>query len=426
MSKRISTKIPAFMAKNPDPVLESRRFHDQEVSVFVGDLLMDKIEGWRGNPRTELHHERFLAQFGRPPSDEEMYELVIKDDDPKEGLKIIELAGNIHKNGVRVPIVVTYGGKLLDGNRRYYACLFLSKTAKTKQERDRFKQIPAYVLATEMTSDVENAIITEFNFAPDFHKEWPYYIRAKRVLQDNVENNMDKDALVSKYGVEWRYLSKWIQAARLCERFLDHHEQSLRAKQYAYRNFIMFDEMMRNYGKRFDDANFRKSVFDVLLADYDPDNGSLQRFSESSDVVRLDEIIDNPEAWEALLSRKGGQALKEALGIVEESNDPVPDPDKKLRSIIRGMEKLQKSGAINVADANLLSEFHQLSEQAPGAPRDPDTRVQKMIEWLDSMTARQISDLTPETIGNLRNALERVLKMAQAISSSGPVKKTEK
>jgi hypothetical protein len=418
MPKRISTTPPAFMVDQPKPNLESRKFHNLDVEVFSGEVWLNKIEGWSGNPRTELHFEQFVSQYGRPPTNDEMYEMVIEDADPREGLKVVELAGNIYKNGVRVPIVTTFDGKLLDGNRRFYACTFLYKNAKTKEEKKRVERIPAYVLTAETTSDVEDAIITEFNIASDFYVEWAYYTRANRVFRDYVENELTKEELESKYGQHWRILSKWINAAKLCQRFLDYHENTFLAKQFAYRNFIMFDEMMRNFGKRFDEAGFRDAVFDLLIADYDRN----PRFKKSADVVRIDEIWSNAEAWEALTSGKGQQSLKDAIGILEDSNDPIPDPNKKLRSVVRGIEKLQNSGAMSVANTELLTKFHQLAEQAPGAPKDPDTRVNKMIEWLDLMTSRQIADLSSATVESLRTALERVLKMAEAIQSA-PAKK---
>jgi hypothetical protein len=131
----------------------------------------------------------------------------------------------------------------------------------------------------------------------------------------------------------------------------------------------------------------------------------------------LDELWDNADAWDALTSRKGPQALKDALFILELSNiSSALDPNPGLKKILKGLEKLVNTGALSSADPDLLEQFHRLAEQVPGAPADPATRVEKMIEWLDAMTSRQIAELTPESTENLQMALERILTMSESVS----------
>lgn len=413
MQGLILSKPPTWMCSNPKPEPNARRFHEIEVPVWEGMVDLDKIQGWIGNPRTELHADQFQTTYGRKPNDDEMYQLVMADNDPKEGLKIRELAGSIYKNGIRVPVVLTHDGRLLDGNRRYYASMFLAREGAPKKDQKRFTRIPAIVLPEGISGDIEDAIITEYNFISDYRAEWPYYVKAMRVHDDWARNNVDQKDLEQRYGVPWRYLNKWIQAAQICERFLDYHDHNFLAKQFAYRNFIMFDEMMRNYGKKLSQADFREAVFDLLLADY-PDK---ERFTKSADVVRLDELWENAEAWDVLTTKKGPQALKEALIILDLSGlDAGPDPNPKLRRVVKGLEKLVSSGNLHAANGELLEDFRRYAEQLPGAPIDPAAQVGKMIEWLDAMTSRQIAGLQADTLMDLRAALERVLKMAEAVT----------
>lgn len=414
---RIRTKKPSWMLGTVE--MERRRFHNTEIEVFLGEVSLDAIEGWVGNPRTELHFEQFKETYGRNPTNEEMYQIVLADTDPKEGLKIRELAGNICKNGVRVPIVLNYERKLLDGNRRYYACMFNSVDGAPLEQRKRFKRLPAMVLPEGTTPEVEDAIITEFNFADDFRLPWKYYTRATKVYADHVEG-ISYEELENKYGWPKRILSTWIRGAELCEKFLAYKEHGFLAKHFALHNFIMFDEMMRRYKSRLDNAEFRDSVFDLLLAEY-PDN---HRFRRSADVIRLPEIRDNSEAWGALTSKKGPEALKDALRILEVSTfDNVADVNLQFRRAIKGLTKLVNGGALAVADSDLLEEFHAQAERVPGSPQDPATQVEKMIEWLDAMTSLQIAELGASTLNNLRKALERVLKMAEAVSDENPSKR---
>lgn len=400
--------------------IERRRFHNIDIEVFLGDVSIDSIEGWMGNPRTELQAEQFTERYGRQPTNDEMYDIVLADNDPKEGLKIKELSGSIFKNGVRVPIVLNHERRLLDGNRRYYACMFLSKEASPKEDRKRFQRLPAMVLPKGTTKEVEHAIITEFNFADDYREEWPYYVKATRVYADHVAG-LDKEELEQKYALPWRILNTWIRAAGLCEKFLAYHNQNFLSRHFAYRHFIMFDEMMRRYKSRLDQADFRDSVFDLLLAEY-PDN---HRFKSSADVIRLPEMRDNPESWDTLTSKKGPEALKSALRILEVSTfDNVADVNSRFKRVVKSLEKLVSTGVLSAVDDNLLEEFHGQAEGVPGSPQDPAAQVEKMIEWLDDMTSLQIASLGAGTLTNLRKALERVLKMAESVTNGRPTKQT--
>lgn len=418
MPRTINTRPPKWLAREPKPELAQQRFHDRETFVWKGEVDVASISGWVGNPRTELLRDQFYEQYARNPTNEEMCQLVLADEDEKEGLKIKELAANIRKNGVRVPIVLTASKKLLDGNRRYYASVFLLSEGVRPQDRESFSQIPAYVLQEGTTEEIEDAIITEFNFAANMQLEWPYYIRARRVFVDHDENGLDKDQLFNKYGVPWRYLDKWIKAARLCDRFLKFHDESFDSKQFAYRNFIMFDEMMRNYGARFSDAPFREALFQVLLDGYEPENHKHHTFTKSADVLRLDEIYDNPDSWHAITTAKGTQALRDAIGILEMSNlTGASDPNPAVKRLVKGLDRLVKNAALGSANQDLLDTFHELAQQVPGGPTDPTAQIELMIEWLEEMTAKQIAELHAGAVTRLERALNLVHEMSLATRS---------
>jgi len=416
MPRRLAHVSPDWMEQIPEPYLEEHRYHDQRLNVWVGEVDINNIKGWEGNPRTELLRDQFYETYAREPTNEEMCRLVLDDDDDKEGLKIKELAANIRKNGVRVPIVLTYDGRLLDGNRRYYASMFLMTDGAERKDRMDFAKVQAHVLPGGITTDIEDAILTEFNFANDMQVAWPYYIRARKVSVDHDENGLDKEELQQKYGVPWRYLSKWIAAARLCDQFLKYHDHTFAAKQFAYRNFIMFDEMMRNYGAKFRDADFRKAAFGVLIDGYEPENHKHHKFTKSADVLRLDEIYEVDDAWQALITGRGAKALKDSLGVLEISTlGSLADPNPVLKRIVKGLERLVKNRNLPSADQDLLQTFREYSEQVPGGVSDPAGQIDQMIEWLEAMSAVQISELRPSSIARLRKALTIVTRVAQSL-----------
>ena len=71
--------------------------------------------------------------------------------------------------------------------------MFLLNNAIDAGVRERFSHIPAYVLQDGTTPEVEQAIITEFNFAPNMQLDWPYYVRARTVFIDYDEHGLDKE-----------------------------------------------------------------------------------------------------------------------------------------------------------------------------------------------------------------------------------------
>src|SRR5437899_13014454 len=124
-------------------------------------------------------------------------------------------------------VVVPYDGTLLDVNRRYYACRYLLTQMDPPEERHRFQAIPAIVVPHDVGEDVKNAIMTEYNFLSDWRVEWPYYVKAMMVYHDHIDEGLPRETLVRKYGVEWKVMQTWIKAAKLCDRFLNHHRDPI-------------------------------------------------------------------------------------------------------------------------------------------------------------------------------------------------------
>jgi hypothetical protein len=396
----------------PGAIAEKKRFHTTLADVWIGDVDYTEICGWIGNPRTEMHARQFQESHGREPTDDEMFATVLTDEESKESLHIRELAKSIYQSQIRVPLVLTRDKKLLDGNRRYYANLLVLREIARPTERDGFRNLPAVVLADEISPELEDAIMTEYNFKSDYRQSWPYYVKAFRVYADH-NGGMTKVELKAKYDQEWRNLSKWIKAAELCDYFLEFHDHSVSSERFAYENLIIFDEMMRRYPRRFDDRSFREAIFELLLDDYDDDN---HRIRGQREALHLDHIYDSREAWDALKAKRGKDSLTEAeLLLKMNSIDVSIDPNPKLKRLVSAVEKLGGPASVSTADPELLSRLHELVNELPGQQSEPRSRVEKMVAWLDCMTSLQIATLDSNTLAQLREALDRVLRMAEAV-----------
>jgi len=155
-------------------------FHDIDVEVYEGFVNVDVIELWRDNRRTTLDIEHLMSESKKDIkelTDNEIIDYILK-----QGLhKITDLAGSIKKNGVRVPLILSYDKKLIDGNRRFLACKYLIKTEASRNEK--FTEILVRCLKKNISDDIILKIIAEMNFLTDYKEDWPEEVRAKFAIE---------------------------------------------------------------------------------------------------------------------------------------------------------------------------------------------------------------------------------------------------
>lgn len=163
------------------PVPDTISVHDEEVEVYKGLVLIEGIKLYRENKRTTLDLQHLLEELGETNT-EDLSDNNIIDYIFKQGLhKIDDLAGSIRKNGVRVPLVLTYEKKLIDGNRRFLACHYLMKTRKEREEK--FTKVLAHCLKPKIDKNLRLKIISEQNFLSDFKEAWPREVRANFAVE---------------------------------------------------------------------------------------------------------------------------------------------------------------------------------------------------------------------------------------------------
>src|ERR1017187_7900715 len=116
---------PPFMindGKNEIPTLIQRLYAGRKLQVWFGRARVSAIHGWADNPRITLVKKRLKQSFGdRDPTQDELFDVMKKEDE----FKLSVLRDDIMKNGLRDPITLAFSGKLLDGNRRFYALKYV-------------------------------------------------------------------------------------------------------------------------------------------------------------------------------------------------------------------------------------------------------------------------------------------------------------
>ena len=123
----------AFMCS--DPHITSRLYNGRRLPVYECKVDINMINGWVDNPRIEVEKRRFQATHGmRELTQDEVFDIMKNTAE----FKLADLRDDILKNGLREPLTLSWSGRLLDGNRRFFALKYalesMSPTDPNRQD----------------------------------------------------------------------------------------------------------------------------------------------------------------------------------------------------------------------------------------------------------------------------------------------------
>jgi hypothetical protein len=365
---RETTAAPAILNPDPTPEPELKSFHKKKMLVWSGKVNVGRVSGWVWNRRIDLFVREFQEQFGREPSSDEIYEKMVSEDGEYQ---LRSLAKSIAHNGVRLPIILAADGRLLDGNRRYFATRYAIE--KHLAEVDELEDIPAWVLTDEASEEDERKVLIETNFLPSYKLDWANYIKALVMFEDYYDRGVTYDKLAEVYGMTKSRIRSMVQAMDLINEFVAHfHDddnpsKAEEAQNIAYKHFVFFEEAYNKLRGRLDsDVDLKEHFFDWMLH---------EKFSTITEVRRLGEVRDDQEAWDAI-RQDSPDAVKRALHVVDDKRLPdMADGERKIKKVIRMLQELKEG---------------------------------------------EIASMTPDTLDELRDVLEDVHAMAKAVQTIRP------
>ena len=321
----------------PHPVLPSPVFHGRPIPVHEGFVDVGDIRLWGENKRLNIHVAQFKKAHGRAPTSADLVDIMksqasLPGIEASDQFNIQDLARSIAANGVRVPPVVSFNGRLLDGNRRVTACLsVLAGENFTSQEKDRAKTVRVWQLTEHATEDDAHAVVVSLNFEPDYKKDWPEYVKGRTlykewraVLANEERPSATRQAqlkrdLAARFAIRTERLNRYIQMVELTDEFEEHarakrgkdaHEVQHRADEY----FQYFDELGKgrsaggvNWSLNQDDT-FKELVFDLL---YD------KKFRNFSAIRDLRHVYQNDEATGLLRDARDTTDIDAARDLVD-------------------------------------------------------------------------------------------------------------
>lgn len=367
---------PIFMEKKPEPKLIQRYYHNRKLSVWSGKVKVGSIHGWIENPRIKLAKRKIMDSVGhRELNQEEIFELMKGDPD----VRLNELRADIVKNGLREPLTLSYTGKLLDGNRRYFALRYALEDLLNPNRQD-LEIVDAYVLMDDASEDDERNVLVEENFSASLKIEWPDYVKASMVVEAK-ENGLNEQQIAEKFDWKKTKVRETLAINEIIQEFLvfstmessqddegggglglPEHE----AEEIAAKNYQFFNEAKKSFHQPIKtDLDFKTQFFKWIHQ---------EKFSSFPEVRVAYKAWTNPEARSILMSSE-------------------PNAAKAAKAVIDYKEKVGNSGA-----------------QTAG-------RVDSFIKFLNELSAVEIEKIPSATREMLESALDRVVRMNKSVSS---------
>jgi ParB-like chromosome segregation protein Spo0J len=369
------TEQPAFMLQQPEPHIKQRLYNGRKLVVWEGKVKIGSIQGWVENPRIEIAKKKLVQKVGsRPLTQDEIYDLMKTDHD----VKLRELRDDIIKNGLREPLTLSFVGKLLDGNRRFFALKFaLDAMPANDPNRQDLETVSVYVLSKDATAEDERNVLVEENFSASLKIEWPDYVKAMHVVAAS-EAGLKEAEIAQKFSWAKSKIKETLRIHEIISEFLvfamadvdpsDENGGGLGmseqdAETVAAKNYQFFNEA-------------QKSFFDPLKSDFDFKIQFFRwintgKFSSFPEVRMAYKAWNNPEAKSVLLQ-------------------PDPSAAKSAKAILDYNDRVVKS-----------------KDEVIG-------RIDCFVRFLNEMTVSDMSSLPEATKASLEKSLELVIKMCRS------------
>ncbi len=371
---------PSFMQKTPKPRTVVRLYKGRTIQMWEGNVKINDVNGWAQNPRIELFRRKWHRDFGQDPSQDDVYEIMKSE----RQMELGKLRDDICKNDLREPLVLTWKGKLLDGNRRFFAIRYALETLpKNHPARQNLDSVNVFVLTKESSSEDEQCILVEENFAPSLKKEWPDYVKAIKIKEAHEENGVSKADIAEKFGWSGAKVNETIRILDIIDEYkqfaLDEPDQEdesggglglseSEVEGEVSEKYQHFNEAQKSFrGPLQQDINFKLAFFRWLH------EGKFKSFPQVRVAYKA---WSNPEA-KSILENQDVDAGKDAKTVV----DDAARAEKKRTEV--------------------------------------SYQVRYFLDFLRGLTMDNVSELTPETLSKLKKILTELQRLSGMINKIG-------
>lgn len=319
---------------------QKKLFHNEWINVYPINLPLSSINYWKENNRTIFTLER-LCIVKRKKLDDLSVEEITQFIAEQDIHKLQVLAESIGRNGVQVPLIIRDDGKLLDGNRRYFACQWLQKLCKDRNEPvpSTLQDIPVFVIhKADLTQTLELKILAEANFIPDLKVSWPLDAQARAVeayYQELRQKNVDHETAIIEavgvFGINRSRIIDFMDTLKLTKVFIEEgadEDARIERRVIVEDRFVYFWEFVNKAMKgrgAFDNPTELSEVRDMFF-----ELIGKGRDTPIKNVKQVEPLVQakrDETAWNILKESKGAK-LSVVVSMVNEKKEVRKDEDK--------------------------------------------------------------------------------------------------
>lgn len=369
----------AFMCDEPQAT--TRLYNGRKIAVWQCRVDINLVSGWVNNPRIDVEKRRFQAMHGaRDLTQDEIFDIMKNTPE----FKLADLRDDILKNGLREPLTLTWTGRLLDGNRRFFALKYaLESLPLTDPNRQDLEKVPAYVLLKDAPEEDEQNVLVEENFSASLKLEWPDYVKAQLVVAEfRSGKGLDEKQIARKFGWSKQKVVEALKIDEIIQSFMTYATDPVNpeddlggglglseteAENICAKNYQYFNEAKKSFPNQLKtEPEFAVQFFKWIHEG---------KFSSFPEVRIAYKAWQSPEAKAALMqpdptAAKAAKAIIDYNSRVVKTNDEIEGRIVNFTKFIEGINVAQLqnvSAEARASFAKMVETFNKLLESVEPA-----------------------------------------------------------
>lgn len=369
----------AFMCDEPQAT--TRLYNGRKIAVWQCRVDINLVSGWVDNPRIDVEKRRFQAMHGaRELTQDEIFDIMKNTPE----FKLADLRDDILKNGLREPLTLTWTGRLLDGNRRFFALKYaLESLPPTDPNRQDLEKVPAYVLLENAPEEDEQNVLVEENFSASLKLEWPDYVKAQLVVAEfRSGKGLNEKQIARKFGWSKQKVVEALKIDEIIQSFMTYATDPVNpedelggglglseteAENICAKNYQYFNEAKKSFPNQLKtEPEFAVQFFKWIHEG---------KFSSFPEVRIAYKAWQSPEAKAALMqpdptAAKAAKAIIDYNSRVVKTNDEIEGRIVNFTKFIEGINVAQLqnvSAEARASFAKMVETFNKLLESVEPA-----------------------------------------------------------
>jgi len=333
--------MPTISVARIEP--QSKLFHNKKINVYPMALPLDKIHFWKDNNRTIFTFERLLREKKKKPLQDLSIEDITQFVAEQDIHKIPLLASSIERNGVQVPLIISDDGRLLDGNRRFFACQYLKMQYDKRKEPlpPSLSTIPVMIIRKidlNVDDTLELKIIAEANFIPDLKIAWPldaqaravekYFKKIQKAKKTDYETTLGE--VISVFGIPRQRATDLLDTLELTKQFIVggvNKNARIKRREIVEDKFVYLWEFRNKAMKgsralKTSELGKVKTLFFQFMA-----KGQDNPIKSLKQIEPLIQSVRVPAAWSMLKQSKGAK-LAVVVSMINEKKEGRKSEDR--------------------------------------------------------------------------------------------------